>query len=133
MCSSGLSGWKCSRSAANGKTASASPGCAKPKRTPEPVRNAECGMRSKNCRPLLFFPIPHSALRISHLNGSLAKISGGGGHGFAARRGANDPGGPGGSERRDGATVGDESESTARPGGGGRQAGAGEAEALCGL
>src|SRR3954453_13353150 len=46
MCSNVLSVWKCSKSAANGKRASALPACVRPKRRLKPVRIAERGVDS---------------------------------------------------------------------------------------
>ena len=75
MCSSVLSARNCSRNAANGKTATASPACAKPSRKRDLTRNAELGTRKKTaalCRRFLFrvrlflyFCVSHSNFQMS--------------------------------------------------------------------
>ena len=102
-------------------------------------RLSECGMRSAECGrvgPTAAFGCldSDSALRTLHsaLDGSSAKISGGCGRGLAARRRADHPGGPRRGQRPD--RRGSWARRLIPPttGGGGRQAGPGQAQALRG-
>ena len=61
MCSSALSALSCSASAVSGRWETASLACARPRRTPRPMRNAECGVRNE--QPRTTVSIPHSAVR----------------------------------------------------------------------
>jgi 23S rRNA pseudouridine2605 synthase len=77
------------------------------------------------------FPIP-AAFRTPHSDGSSAKIPGGSGCRLTARRRADDSGRAGGGQRRDVRELGTRVDPGPRPGGGGRQADPGEAQALRG-
>ena len=81
---------ECSRNAANGKTATALPVCARPSRTRESVqvRSAECRMRIERaaCSRAFFFPIRIRHFARRTLNGSPSKISRGCRRRFAPRR-----------------------------------------------
>src|SRR5260370_30863614 len=52
-CTNALSGWACSRNAANGKRATASPASARPSRTPEPMPRAVFAEMEQPWRPAI--------------------------------------------------------------------------------
>ncbi len=71
--SSASSGSACSRNAANGKKATASPACAKPSRTPESMRESECGGAKVRQTDVPRFEVPQFA-SASALNVRLQKF-----------------------------------------------------------